>query len=122
MKFWVDAQLPPLMAEWLVSDFGLDASTLHAIGLRNAPDTVIFQALRQPETVIVSKDEDFVDLITRLSAPPQLLWVTCGNVTNRALRALMARAMPDALRLLSDGEPIVELAQRTSTEGIERVD
>lgn len=112
MKFWIDAQLPPLMADWLTSDFGVEASTLHALGLRHAADSAIFAALRQPRAVIVSKDEDFVDLVTRLGTPPQLLWVTCGNVTNRALRNLMKLALPAAVRMLEAGEPIVELAEK----------
>ncbi len=111
MKVWIDAQLPPAMAVWMTEDHGVEASTLHPLGLRQAEDDEVFDAMRTAGAVIASKDEDFVDLVTRLSPPPQLLWITCGNVTNRVLRALMKRAFPEARRLLEGGEPIVELTE-----------
>lgn len=100
------------MARWLPERFGIEASTLDSIGLRRAPDAKIFDALRQAGQVIVTKDEDFIDLVTRLSAPPQILWVTCGNVTNRSLQALLDRGFTEVLEHLRRGEPIVELRDR----------
>lgn len=112
VKLWIDAQLPRAMAEWVRTDLKVEAATLDEIGLRDAPDAEIVQAIRQAGNVIVSKDDDFVDLITRLGPPPQVLWVTCGNVTNRELRKLCATALAEAVRLLAAGEPIVELRER----------
>ncbi len=66
MTFWIDAQLPPQMADWLRFEFGLDAQTLHGLGLRQVSDQAIFKALRVPGAVIVTKDEDLVDMVTRL--------------------------------------------------------
>jgi predicted nuclease of predicted toxin-antitoxin system len=57
----------------------------------------------------MTKDEDFIDIAARLGPPPQVLWMTCGNVTNRVLKPLLERALPEALRLLEAGEPIVEI-------------
>lgn len=113
MKLWIDAQLPRAMAEWVRTDLKVEAATLDEIGLRDAADADIVQAIRQAGNVIVSKDEDFVDLITRLGPPPQVLWVTCGNVTNRELRKLCGTALSEALRLLAGGEPIVEIRDRS---------
>lgn len=109
MKLWIDAQLPTALAPWITSHFDVEASTLDAIGMRVASDHRIFMRLRTPGEVIMSKDEDFVDIVTRLGPPPQVLWVTCGNVTNRALQALLIRAPPDALQHLQNGEPVVEI-------------
>jgi predicted nuclease of predicted toxin-antitoxin system len=38
MKFWVDAQLPPMLAEWLSTEYGVDAISLRDLGLRDAGD------------------------------------------------------------------------------------
>jgi predicted nuclease of predicted toxin-antitoxin system len=111
LRFWFDAQLPPQLAPWLAQMFSVQACGLDQLGLRHSDDASIFNALRRPGEVIVSKDPDFVDLIARLSAPPQLLWVTCGNVTNRGLRELLLRGFPEILRLLQAGDPIVELSR-----------
>ncbi|WP_242541031.1 DUF5615 family PIN-like protein [Phormidium pseudopriestleyi] len=57
----------------------------------------------------MTKDSDFIDLVCRLGAPPQILWLTCGNVTNRNLRQLLIATLPDALEQLRQGEMIVEI-------------
>lgn len=73
MKLWVDAQLPPQLAEWLAAEFRVEACSLRQLGLRDAADREIFQQARQAGAVLVSKDSDFVELISRYGVPPQLL-------------------------------------------------
>lgn len=109
MKFWVDAQLPPALAAWLAGQYGIEAFSLRDIGLRDASDAEIFLAARQAGLVIISKDSDFVDLVSRHGMPPQLLWVTCGNVTNRQLQSVFGKTFVEALSTLSAGQPIVEI-------------
>ncbi|GAX43948.1 hypothetical protein NIES4075_49630 [Tolypothrix sp. NIES-4075] len=109
MNIWVDAQLPPTLANWLTNTFGIEASSLRDIGLRDARDIEIFEAARIVNVVIMTKDSDFVDLVCRLGTPPQILWQTCGNVTNRNLRQLLTITLPDALERLRQGEMIVEI-------------
>ena len=87
MKFWVDAQLPPQLADWLATEFHIEAKSLRDLGLRDAADFEIFQQARHPGMILISKDSDFVDLVSRFGQPPQLLWVTCGNVINRRLQS-----------------------------------
>jgi len=36
MNFWIDAQLPPILASWLTETFGLSATSLRDLGLRDA--------------------------------------------------------------------------------------
>jgi predicted nuclease of predicted toxin-antitoxin system len=109
MKFWVDAQLPPMLAQWLSTEYGVDALSLRDLGMRDAQDLEIFQAAQQAQTLVISKDSDFVELVSRHGPPPQLLWVTCGNVTNRQLQLLFSKTFPEALALLAGGQAIVEL-------------
>ncbi|MEH2321295.1 DUF5615 family PIN-like protein [Nostoc sp.] len=110
MKIWIDAQLPPTLALWLTETFGLEATALRELGLRDAKDVDIFEAARVTNAVIMTKDSDFVDLACRLGTPPQILWLTCGNVTNRNLQRLLAIALPDAIERLRQGEAIVEIS------------
>lgn len=83
MKFWVDAQLPPQLAPWLARAFHVDAANLDEVGLRHADDLAIFRRLSQPGDVLITKDEDFLDLVV------------------------------EVVRLLESGEPIVQLDRRT---------
>ncbi len=65
---------------------------------------------RTVNAVIMTKDSDFVDLVCRLGTPPQIIWLTCGNVTNRYLRQILIVTLPDALERLRQGEMIVEIS------------
>ena len=109
MKVWTDAQFPPLLAGWIAATFRIEASNLDGLGLRHATDLAIFEALRSPGNAILTKDEDFVDLVTRLDAPPHILWVTCGNLTNRAMGVVLRRTLMEAISLLERGERVVEI-------------
>ena len=114
MIFWLNAQLPPRMARWLTTTFSVNAVTLYDLNLRDAQDIEIFEAARNngPGTVVVTKDRDFVDLVVRLSTLPQILWLTCGNVSNRRLQELFTQTFPEALALLKDGEAVVEIGSQ----------
>jgi predicted nuclease of predicted toxin-antitoxin system len=110
MKIWIDAQLPPTLASWLSATFDLEASSLRDLSLRDAQDIEIFAAAQAENAVIMTKDSDFIDLVCRLGTPPQILWLTCGNVTNQNLRRLLTATLPDALKQLEQGTIIVEIS------------
>jgi len=110
MKIWIDAQPPPALANWLTATFNLEAVALRDLSLRDGQDIEIFEAARVENVVIMTKDSDFIDLVCRLGTPPQILWLTCGNVTNRNLRQLLTATLPTALEELLQGEMIVEIS------------
>lgn len=110
MRLVLDAQLPPSIAAWTARRFNVECLTLAEANLRGAGDSVIFQSLRSHGSVIVTKDEDFVSLVRTLNPPPQVLWVRCGNVTNRALAARFETEMERALGRLRAGDAVVQIA------------
>ena len=110
MNIWIDAQLPPTLATWLTDNFDLQATALRDLELRDAQDTEIFEAARTVNAVIMTKDSDFIDLVCRLGTPPQILWLTCGNVTNRNLRRILTATLPNALERFRQGEVIIEIS------------
>ena len=112
MKIWLDAQLPPTLAQWIRENFDLEAFALRELQLRDAKDLEIFTAARAENAIIMTKDSDFIDLVCRLGSPPQILWLTCGNVTNRNLRKLLTATLMDALEQLNRGEAIVEIGNK----------
>jgi predicted nuclease of predicted toxin-antitoxin system len=109
MLVWLDAQLPPTLAYWMCNNLAVDAKVLRELGLRDATDTEIFARARSSGAVLISKDIDFVNLVQRLGPPPQIVWLTCGNVTNAHLKSVFARAWPSVANLLAAGERVVEL-------------
>jgi predicted nuclease of predicted toxin-antitoxin system len=106
---WVDAHISPKLCPWIRRQFAVDAVHVRDLGLREAEDPEIFDKARAAEVVVFTKDEDFVDLVDRLGTPPQVLWFRCGNMANARLWSILSRALPDALELLRQGEPVVEI-------------
>ena len=110
MKIRIDAQLPPTLASWITEKFEVEAIALKALGLRDAQDTEIFAAAKLKDAVIMTKDSDFFDLVCRLGTPPHIIWLTCGNVTNRNLQSLLTATLPAAIEQLQQREAIVEIS------------
>lgn len=113
MIVWTDAHLSPKLAPWLQATFDVAATPLRELGLREAEDAAIFEAGRAAGAVIMTKDSDFVDLLTRHGSPPQVVWITCGNTSNAALRIILADAWPRIVGALATGEPLVEISGRS---------
>ena len=110
MKIWLDAQLSPALAPWIESTFGLETRALRDLGLRDATDREIFKAAKASGAVVMTKDSDFAALHDLYGAPPQIIWLTCGNTSNRALRELLSRTLSQAIALLTTGEGLVEIS------------
>jgi predicted nuclease of predicted toxin-antitoxin system len=110
MTIWVDAQLSPALAGWLSERFPLVAVAARDLGLRDAMDEEIFQAAKNADAVILTKDSDFRDLVVREGPPPRVIWLTCGNTSNARLQRLLSATLPQALRCLENGDALVEIA------------
>ncbi|MEX0271520.1 DUF5615 family PIN-like protein [Leptolyngbyaceae cyanobacterium UHCC 1019] len=110
MTIWVDAHLSPAIATWISSTFGVTALALRDIGLRDAEDSKIFEVAKAQGIIFMTKDSDFVDLVERFGAPPQIIWLTCGNTSNAQLQEILSATLPKALELLQSGEALVEIS------------
>ena len=106
MRFLIDAQLPPALARWL-EDRGHEATHVGAIGMVAASDAAIAARAAADGAVLVSKDEDFVTL--RRPDRFALVWLRCGNATNRVLFTWLAPRWPEVERLLEKGERFAEV-------------
>ena len=107
----LDAQLPPAIAGWIQQNFQIDAACVRDLGLRDADDRAVYDEGRRRNAIVMTKDADFVGLSERLGPPPQVIWLTCGNTSNAALRRLLAETLPHALGLLQGGDALVEIRQ-----------
>ena len=110
MKLWLDAQLSPEMAAWIVKTFSVEAIPVRDVGLRDASDLQIFEAAKRAEVVLITKDSDFSNLISRLGSPPQIIWLRCGNTSNEMLRQIFSNTLHNAIALLESGEGLVEIS------------
>jgi predicted nuclease of predicted toxin-antitoxin system len=108
VNFLVDAQLPPALARWIASQ-RFQATHVFDVGLQSADDPVIWERARSEDTVIISKDEDFVDRWLLSDNPVRLIWIRKGNCSNRALMEWLEPLWPETLKRLEQGERLIEL-------------
>ncbi len=95
MNWLVDAQLPRRLAERLNS-LGHDARhTLDLTAANRTTDAEINRIAAEEGRILISKDRDFLDSFLVNGAPPRLLWVTVGNVSNSDLLALFESLLPN---------------------------
>ena len=114
MTIWVDAQLSPSLAKWITDTFNLPAQAIRDLGLRDTQDFPIFQAARQANAIVLTKDADFPQLLAQHGPPPKVLWLTCGNTSNENVRRILNSALVAALNMLDAGESIVEITGTTT--------
>jgi len=109
VEIWLDAELPPALAVWMTERFRVRALPVRVLGLQDASDAEIYRGARVADVVVMTKDVDFVRLQERLGPPPRLVWLTCGNTSHAALRALLDRHWCTVEALLREGNPLVEV-------------
>ena len=110
MIIWIDAQLSPALAAFVATLAHGDACAVRDLALRNAKDRDIYLAARQANAIIMTKDGDFLSLSQELGSPPQVIWITCGNTSNAVLQSMLRRALQQALKMLAQGESVVEIS------------
>ena len=108
MKFVVDAQLPRRLARELEA-FGHDVThTLDfPLGNRTSDGEVRSLAIREGR-VVVTKDNDFVTLFLLRGAPPKLLLISTGNISNDALSRIIGANIAALVNALAEHD-FVEL-------------
>jgi len=109
-EIWIDAQLSPALAAWINRNYDkIEAQSVRAVGLRDAEDEEIFQAARKANVIMMSKDSDFLNLLDRYGPPPRVIWVTCGNTSNRRMREILGKMLQPAVEMLEGSETVVEI-------------
>jgi predicted nuclease of predicted toxin-antitoxin system len=109
VTIWIDAQLSPALAAWLSRRFEVEAVHVRDLDLVEATDPAIFAAARRAGAVVLTKDRDFVQLVKGRGAPPQIVWITCGNTSHREMMRILGGAFEKARGLIAAGEPVVEI-------------
>jgi predicted nuclease of predicted toxin-antitoxin system len=111
VRFLIDAQLLPTLANWLR---GLGHETDHVLdlGMLDAPDHAVWTTAASNGAIIVTKDRDFVEWAVARDPAPQVLWLRMGNIGNISLIArleavwsLIEESLASGVRIVEAGRP-----------------
>ena len=98
---------------WINRTFdNIEAESVRALGLGDATDPEIFEAAKEAGAVVMSKDDDFIQLTEQRGTPPKLIWVTCGHTSSTRMREILSTALLKAIELLQSGENVVEISDK----------
>ena len=108
MHFLVDAQLPPSLVNWLTAK---GHTALHVIDLAqlSASDLQIWDHAIQTNAVVITKDEDFADRVSRTATGPIIVWLRVGNATNRSLIEWLEPRWSHVIQLISESNRLIEV-------------
>lgn len=107
----LDAHLPPSLASWVTDLFEISCFSASYLGLRDATDKEIFDNARLRNAILLTKDNDFVELLSRLGSPPKVIWLTCGNTSKQRLKEILEAHLLTSLQLLGNSD-LVEITGR----------
>lgn len=77
--------------------------------IAGSDDTVIWAVASERSFVIVSKDSDFADRVTRDPAGPRLVWFRMGNTRKRQLVQRFMELLTAIVAELDAGERLIEV-------------
>jgi predicted nuclease of predicted toxin-antitoxin system len=108
VRFLVDNQLPPALARFISEELRVEALHVMDVGLRNGADSDVWTYASEMDLVLISKDEDFVTLYSKIPSA-RLLWVRLGNCRRVFLLKVFKEQWHRILERFENGERFVEL-------------
>ncbi|MBL9185948.1 MAG: DUF5615 family PIN-like protein [Opitutaceae bacterium] len=101
MRLLFDENLSPDLPRLLAGEFP-DSAHLRDLGLTGADDSVIWQTAAAQGFVLVSKDDDFLELAILRGAPPKVVAIGLGNCRTAEVAALLRSARAQMERFARD--------------------
>lgn len=113
-EIWLDAHISPAIAKWIKDYTGIETKSAYSLKLYALSDIEIYtKAKEYGQVILISKDADFPELISKLGAPPKLINIKVGNCNNQTLWEFIKPHIKEAIALLhTDDIDIVEIEQR----------
>lgn len=88
-----------------MDEIRIKCSSFHFLKLNETPDTEIYQLARNRENVIIiSKDEDYRELVAWKGTPPKLISIQFGNCSNKVFWKKLNSKIYDAIDKLIYGD------------------
>lgn len=101
LEIWLDMHISPIIAKWLKDHTGFQVKSGYILEFHSLSDNEIYKRANEHGNVILlSKDADFPELISRLGSPPKLINIKIGNCDNRKLWAFIQPNVKKAIEIL----------------------
>lgn len=82
------------------------------VGLLEARDQDIWKYALDTDSVLITKDEDFITIRALSGRGPAIVWVRFGNPTRSELLRRFTAVFADVLAALNRGDTVIEVSDR----------
>lgn len=106
MKLLFDENLSPDLPGQVANLFPGSAH-IRDVGLVGGDDIVIWHLASEKGFVLVTKDDDFVELSILRGAPPKIILIGLGNCRTSAIAALLSAEKPRIEHFVSDNAALI---------------
>ena len=98
-EIWLDANISPVIAKWMADHTGFTVKSAYILSFQRLTDQEVYTRAKETgKVIIISKDTDFPELISRLGSPPKLILLKIGNCSNKSLWNFLKQSIQEAIR------------------------
>lgn len=110
-EIWLDNHISPIIAKWLSEKSGFEVKSSYTLKLYNLSDREVYlKAKNSGNIILISKDSDLDEIISKSGSPPKLISLRVGNCDNKILFSILERNLKRAIRSLHDyNKDIIEI-------------
>jgi len=110
-EIWLDNHISPAIAKWLKEKTGREVKSSYVLELTNLTDREIYlKAKKAGRIILISKDSDLDEIISKSGSPPKLISLKVPNCDNKILFSILEKNLDKAIRILLDFEKdIIEI-------------
>lgn len=102
MKFLVDNNLSWRLNRTL-KNLGHDAEHISEYSLPGASDSAVWRQAEKLNAVIVTRDADYLDLVTQSDSGPAVVWLRIENMRYADVSRILESILPEAVeRIMAD--------------------
>ena len=101
MKLLFDQNISPKLAIFFAKTFA-GSKHLQDLSLDVANDSIVWEFAKKEGFTIVTKDNDFNDLVAFFGFPPKVIWIRRGNCSTNDIRELLNSNIEKVKAFISD--------------------
>ena len=101
-EIWLDTNISPAIAKWMMEYTGMTVKSSYSLSFNQSNDLTIYNTAKEyGKVILISKDADFPELISRLGSPPKLISLRFGNCDNKTMWSILEPKIMEAINLLT---------------------
>ena len=107
---WTDTNISPAIAWWLNEEFDVEAVSFYKLNFHTASNYSIFMMAKEANAIFITKDKDYIKLVRAFKAPPFIIILKAGSISNAGLKVVLQRSLQKSIDLiLKNNHQIIEI-------------